>query len=108
MNENILQSIQGIEQEADQIKNSYINEIEKVKEATTKKIDVAKHNMEQALEEYSKELESKNNEKISEFTTKIREEESGVIQHLKARFEDKDEEFVQATVKEVLRRYGNC
>ena len=108
MNENILQSIQGIEEEADQIKMSYINEIEKVKESATKKIDVAKQNMEQALEEYSKELASKNDEKISEFTTKTREEESGVIQHLKGRFTAKDEEFVQATVKEVLKRYGNC
>ena len=108
MSQKIVESVQAIENQAQQLKEDFQKKIDEAKIQANQKISESKKNVEIALSNYEKELEDKYSQKKLDFQEELASLQNEEIQQIQQVFETKRQELVQETIKEVLKRYGNC
>ena len=108
MSQKIVESVQAIENQAQQLKEDFQKKIDEAKIQANQKISESKKNVEIALLNYEKELEDKYSQKKLDFQEELASLQKEEIQQIQQVFETKRQELVQETIKEVLKRYGNC
>ena len=108
MSQKIVASVQAIENQAQQLKEDFQKKIDEVKIQANQKISESKKNVEIALSNYEKELEDKYSQKKLDFQEELASLQKEEIQQIQQVFEANRQELVQETIKEVLKRYGNC
>ena len=108
MSQKIVESVQAIENQAQQLKEDFQKKIDKAKIQANQKISESKKNVEIALLNYEKELEDKYSQKKLDFQEELASLQKEEIQQIQQVFEANRQELVQETIKEVLKRYGNC
>ena len=108
MSQKIVESVQAIENQAQQLKEDFQKKIDEVKIQANQKISESKKNVEIALSNYEKELEDKYSQKKLDFQEELASLQNEEIQQIQQIFEANRQELVQETIKEVLKRYGNC
>ena len=108
MSQKIVASVQAIENQAQQLKEDFQKKIDEAKIQANQKISESKKNVEIALSNYEKELEDKYSQKKLDFQEELASLQNEEIQQIQQVFEANRQELVQETIKEVLKRYGNC
>ena len=108
MSQKIVESVQAIENQAQQLKEDFQKKIDEVKIQANQKISESKKNVDIALSNYEKELEDKYSQKKLDFQEELASLQNEEIQQIQQVFEANRQELVQETIKEVLKRYGNC
>ena len=108
MSQKIVESVQAIENQAQQLKEDFQKKIDEAKIQANQKISESKKNVEIALSNYEKELEDKYSQKKLDFKEELASLQNEEIQQIQQIFEANRQELVQETIKEVLKRYGNC
>ena len=108
MSQKIVESVQAIENQAQQLKEDFQKKIDEAKIKANQKISESKKNVEIALSNYEKELEDKYSQKKLDFQEELASLQNEEIQQIQQIFEANRQELVQETIKEVLKRYGNC
>lgn len=108
MSQKIVESVQAIENQAQQLKEDFQKKIDEAKIQANQKISESKKNVEIALSNYEKELEDKYSQKKLDFQEELVSLQKEEIQQIQQVFEANRQELVQETIKEVLKRYGNC
>ena len=108
MSQKIVESVQAIENQAQQLKEDFQKKIDEAKIQANQKISESKKNVDIALSNYEKELEDKYSQKKLDFQEELASLQKEEIQQIQQVFETKRQELVQETIKEVLKRYGNC
>ena len=108
MSQKIVASVQAIENQAQQLKEDFQKKIDEAKIQANQKISESKKNVEIALLNYEKELEDKYSQKKLDFQEELASLQKEEIQQIQQVFEANRQELVQETIKEVLKRYGNC
>ena len=108
MSQKIVESVQAIENQAQQLKEDFQKKIDEAKIQANQKISESKKNVEIALLNYEKELEDKYSQKKLDFQEELSSLQKEEIQQIQQVFEANRQELVQETIKEVLKRYGNC
>ncbi|UEA30799.1 hypothetical protein [Granulicatella elegans] len=108
MSQKIVESVQSIENQAQQLKEDFQKKIDEAKIQANQKISESKKNVEIALTNYKKELEDKYSQKKLDFQEELASLQKEEIQQIQQVFEVNRQELVQETIKEVLKRYGNC
>ena len=108
MSQKIVESVQAIENQAQQLKEDFQKKIDEAKIQANQKISESKKNVDIALLNYEKELEDKYSQKKLDFQEELASLQKEEIQQIQQVFETKRQELVQETIKEVLKRYGNC
>ena len=108
MSQKIVESVQAIENQAQQLKEDFQKKIDEAKIQANQKISESKKNVEIALTNYEKELEDKYSQKKLDFQEELASLQKEEIQQIQQVFEANRQELVQETIKEVLKRYGNC
>lgn len=108
MSQKIVESVQAIENQAQQLKEDFQKKIDEAKIQANQKISESKKNVEIALSNYEKELEYKYSQKKLDFQEELASLQNEEIQQIQQVFEANRQELVQETIKEVLKRYGNC
>ena len=108
MSQKIVESVQAIENQAQQLKEDFQKKIDEAKIQANQKISESKKNVEIALLNYEKELEDKYSQKKLDFQEELASLQKEEIQKIQQVFEANRQELVQETIKEVLKRYGNC
>lgn len=108
MSQKIVESVQSIENQAQQLKEDFQKKIDEAKIQANQKISESKKNVEIALTNYEKELEDKYSQKKLDFQEELASLQKEEIQQIQQVFEVNRQELVQETIKEVLKRYGNC
>ncbi len=108
MSQKIVESVQAIENQAQQLKEDFQKKIDETKIQANQKISESKKNVEIALLNYEKELEDKYSQKKLDFQEELSSLRKEEIQQIQQVFEANRQELVQETIKEVLKRYGNC
>ena len=108
MSHKIVESVQAIENQAQQLKEDFQKKIDEAKIQANQKISESKKNVEIALLNYEKELEDKYSQKKLDFQEELASLQKEEIQQIQQVFEANRQELVQETIKEVLKRYGNC
>ena len=108
MSQKIVASVQAIENQAQQLKEDFQKKIDEAKIQANQKISESKKNVEIALSNYEKELEDKYSQKKLDFQEELASLQKEEIQQIQQVFEANRQELVQETIKEVLKRYGNC
>ena len=108
MSQKIVESVQAIENQAQQLKEDFQKKIDEVKIQANQKISESKKNVDIALTNYEKELEDKYSQKKLDFQEELASLQKEEIQQIQQVFEANRQELVQETIKEVLKRYGNC
>lgn len=108
MSQKIVESVQAIENQAQQLKEDFQKKIDEAKIQANQKISESKKNVEIALLNYEKELEDKYSQKKLDFQEELVSLQKEEIQQIQQVFEANRQELVQETIKEVLKRYGNC
>ena len=108
MSQKIVESVQAIENQAQQLKKDFQKKIDEAKIQANQKISESKKNVEIALLNYEKELEDKYSQKKLDFQEELSSLQKEEIQQIQQVFEANRQELVQETIKEVLKRYGNC
>ena len=108
MSQKIVASVQAIENQAQQLKEDFQKKIDEAKIQANQKISESKKNVEIALSNYEKELEDKYSQKKLDFQEELASLQNEEIQQIQQIFEANRQELVQETIKEVLKRYGNC
>ncbi|WP_315008371.1 hypothetical protein [uncultured Granulicatella sp.] len=108
MSQKIVESVQAIENQAQQLKEDFQKKIDEAKIQANQKISESKKNVEIALSNYEKELEDKYSQKKLDFQEELASLQNEEIQQIQQMFEANRQELVQETIKEVLKRYGNC
>lgn len=108
MSQKIVESVQAIENQAQQLKEDFQKKIDEAKIQANQKISESKKNVEIALLNYEKELEDKYSQKKLDFQEELSSLRKEEIQQIQQVFEANRQELVQETIKEVLKRYGNC
>lgn len=108
MSQKIVESVQAIENQAQQLKEDFQKKIDEAKIQANQKISESKKNVEIALSNYEKELEDKYSQKKLDFQEELASLQKEEIQKIQQVFEANRQELVQETIKEVLKRYGNC
>lgn len=108
MSQKIVESVQAIENQAQQLKEDFQKKIDEAKIQAEQKISESKKNVEIALLNYEKELEDKYSQKKLDFQEELASLQKEEIQQIQQVFEANRQELVQETIKEVLKRYGNC
>ena len=108
MSQKIVESVQAIENQAQQLKEDFQKKIDEAKIQANQKISESKKNVEIALSNYEKELEDKYSQKKLAFQEELASLQNEEIQQIQQIFEANRQELVQETIKEVLKRYGNC
>lgn len=108
MSQKIVESVQAIENQAQQLKEDFQKKIDEAKIQANQKISESKKNVDIALSNYEKELEDKYSQKKLDFQEELVSLQNEEIQQIQQVFEANRQELVQETIKEVLKRYGNC
>ena len=108
MSQKIVESVQAIENQAQKLKEDFQKKIDEAKIQANQKISESKKNVEIALSNYEKELEDKYSQKKLDFQEELASLQNEEIQQIQQIFEANRQELVQETIKEVLKRYGNC
>ena len=108
MSQKIVESVQAIENQAQQLKEDFQKKIDEAKIQANQKISESKKNVDIALTNYEKELEDKYSQKKLDFQEELASLQKEEIQQIQQVFEVNRQELVQETIKEVLKRYGNC
>lgn len=108
MSQKIVESVQAIENQAQQLKEDFQKKIDEAKIQANQKISESKKNVDIALSNYEKELEDKYSQKKLDFQEELVSLQKEEIQQIQQVFEANRQELVQETIKEVLKRYGNC
>jgi len=108
MSQKIVESVQAIENQAQQLKEDFQKKIDEAKIQANQKISESKKNVDIALTNYEKELEDKYSQKKLDFQEELAYLQNEEIQQIQQVFEANRQELVQETIKEVLKRYGNC
>lgn len=108
MSQKIVESVQAIENQAQKLKEDFQKKIEEAKIQANQKISESKKNVDIALLNYEKELEDKYSQKKLDFQEELASLQNEEIQQIQQVFEANRQELVQETIKEVLKRYGNC
>lgn len=108
MSQKIVESVQAIENQAQQLKEDFQKKIDEAKIQANQKISESKKNVDIALLNYEKELEDKYSQKKLDFQEELASLQKEEIQQIQQVFEANRQELVQETIKEVLKRYGNC
>ena len=108
MSQKIVESVQAIENQAQQLKEDFQKKIDEAKIQANQKISESKMNVDIALTNYEKELEDKYSQKKLDFQEELASLQNEEIQQIQQVFEANRQELVQETIKEVLKRYGNC
>ncbi|MFC2677742.1 MAG: hypothetical protein ACFN08_00630 [Granulicatella sp.] len=108
MSQKIVESVQAIENQAQQLKEDFQKKIDEAKIQANQKISESKKNVDIALTNYEKELEDKYSQKKLDFQEELASLQKEEIQQIQQVFEANRQELVQETIKEVLKRYGNC
>ena len=108
MSQKIVESVQAIENQAQQLKEDFQKKIDEAKIQANQKISESKKNVEIALSNYEKELGDKYSQKKLDFQEELASLQKEEIQQIQQVFEANRQELVQETIKEVLKRYGNC
>ena len=108
MSQKIVESVQAIENQAQQLKLDFQKKIDEAKIQANQKISESKKNVDIALTNYEKELEDKYSQKKLDFQEELASLQNEEIQQIQQVFETNRQELVQETIKEVLKRYGNC
>ena len=108
MSQKIVESVQAIENQAQQLKADFQKKIDEAKIQANQKISESKKNVDIALSNYEKELEDKYSQKKLDFQEELASLQTEEIQQIQQVFEANRQELVQETIKEVLKRYGNC
>ena len=108
MSQKIVESVQAIENQAQQLQEDFQKKIDEAKIQANQKISESKKNVEIALLNYEKELEDKYSQKKLDFQEELASLQKEEIQQIQQVFEANRQELVQETIKEVLKRYGNC
>lgn len=108
MSQKIVESVQAIENQAQQLKEDFQKKIDEAKIQANQKISESKKNVDIALLNYEKELEDKYSQKKLDFQEELASLQNEEIQQIQQVFEANRQELVQETIKEVLKRYGNC
>lgn len=108
MSQKIVESVQAIENQAQKLKEDFQKKIDEAKIQANQKISESKKNVEIALSNYEKELEDKYSQKKLDFQEELASLQNEEIQQIQQVFEANRQELVQETIKEVLKRYGNC
>ncbi|RKW28268.1 hypothetical protein [uncultured Granulicatella sp.] len=108
MSQKIVESVQAIENQAQQLKEDFQKKIDEAKIQANQKISESKKNVDIALSNYEKELEDKYSQKKLDFQEELASLQNEEIQQIQQVFEANRQELVQETIKEVLKRYGNC
>lgn len=108
MSQKIVASVQAIENQAQQLKEDFQKKIDEAKIQANQKISESKKNVDIALSNYEKELEDKYSQKKLDFQEELASLQKEEIQQIQQVFETNRQELVQETIKEVLKRYGNC
>lgn len=108
MSQKIVESVQAIENQAQQLKEDFQKKIDEAKIQANQKISESKKNVDIALTNYKKELEDKYSQKKLDFQEELASLQNEEIQQIQQVFEANRQELVQETIKEVLKRYGNC
>ena len=108
MSQKIVESVQAIENQAQKIKEDFQKKIDETKIQANQKISESKKNVDIALSNYEKELEDKYSQKKLDFQEELASLQKEEIQQIQQVFEANRQELVQETIKEVLKRYGNC
>ena len=108
MSQKIVESVQAIENQAQQLKEDFQKKIDEAKIQANQKISESKKNVDIALSNYEKELEDKYSQKKMDFQEELASLQKEEIQQIQQVFEANRQELVQETIKEVLKRYGNC
>ena len=108
MSQKIVESVQAIENQAQQLKEDFQKKIDEAKIQANQKISESKKNVDIALSNYEKELEDKYSQKKLDFQEELASLQKEEIQQIQQVFETNRQELVQETIKEVLKRYGNC
>lgn len=108
MSQKIVASVQAIENQAQQLKEDFQKKIDEAKIQANQKISESKKNVDIALTNYEKELEDKYSQKKLDFQEELASLQKEEIQQIQQVFEANRQELVQETIKEVLKRYGNC
>ena len=107
MSQKIVESVQAIENQAQQLKEDFQKKIDEAKIQANQKISESKKNVDIALSNYEKELEDKYSQKKLDFQEELASLQKEEIQQIQQVFEANRQELVQETIKEVLKRYGN-
>lgn len=108
MSQKIVESVQAIENQAQQLKEDFQKKIDEAKIQANQKISESKKNVDIALTNYEKELEDKYSQKKLDFQEELASLQKEEFQQIQQVFEANRQELVQETIKEVLKRYGNC
>lgn len=108
MSQKIVESVQAIENQAQKLKEDFQKKIDEAKIQANQKISESKKNVDIALSNYEKELEDKYSQKKLDFQEELGSLQKEEIQQIQQVFEANRQELVQETIKEVLKRYGNC
>ena len=108
MSQKIVESVQAIENQAQQLKEDFQKKIDEAKIQANQKISESKKNVDIALTNYEKEIEGKYSQKKLNFQEELASLQKEEIQQIQQVFEANRQELVQETIKEVLKRYGNC
>lgn len=108
MSQKIVESVQAIENQAQKLKEDFQKKIDETKIQANQKISESKKNVDIALSNYEKELENKYSQKKLDFQEELASLQKEEIQQIQQVFEANRQELVQETIKEVLKRYGNC
>lgn len=108
MSQKIVESVQAIENQAQKLKEDFQKKIDETKIQANQKISESKKNVDIALTNYEKELEDKYSQKKLDFQEELASLQNEEIQQIQQVFEANRQELVQETIKEVLKRYGNC
>ena len=108
MSQKIVESVQAIENQAQKLKEDFQKKIDEAKIQANQKISESKKNVDIALTNYEKELEDKYSQKKLDFQEELASLQNEEIQQIQQVFEANRQELVQETIKEVLKRYGNC
>ena len=96
------------EELAKKLKEDFQKKIDEAKIQANQKISESKKNVDIALSNYEKELEDKYSQKKLDFQEELASLQKEEIQQIQQVFEANRQELVQETIKEVLKRYGNC
>ena len=108
MSQKIVESVQAIENQAQQLKEDFQKKIDEAKIQANQKISESKKNVDIALSNYEKELEDKYSQKKLDFQEELASLQNEEFKQIQQVFEANRQELVQETIKEVLKRYGNC
>ena len=108
MSQKIVESVQAIENQAQKLKEDFQKKSDEAKIQANQKISESKRNVDIALSNYEKELEDKYSQKKLDFQEELAPLQKEEIQQMQQVFEANRQELVQETIKEVLKRYGNC